>query len=68
MISMVGPLKDLVYIYEYRKIIASIWMIILEEKHGGLSCLHTLGLSRIKHVTLKLDNGWIQMLLVWHVC
>jgi hypothetical protein len=71
MISMAGPLKDFVYIYEYRKIIVSIWMIILKEKAWRFimpSYIYFRGLSRIKHVALKLDNGWIQMLLVWHVC
>ena len=68
---MAGPLKDFVYIYEYRKIIVSIWLIILKEKAWRFimpSYIYFRGLSRIKHVALKLDNGWIQMLLVWHVC
>jgi hypothetical protein len=29
---MVGLLKDLVYTYEYRDIITSIWMIILDKE------------------------------------
>jgi hypothetical protein len=29
-VSMVGPLRDLVYTYKYREIITSIWMIILD--------------------------------------
>jgi hypothetical protein len=29
-VIMVGPLIDLVYTYEYRKIITSIWIIILD--------------------------------------
>jgi hypothetical protein len=30
--SMIDPLRDLVYTYEYREIIVSIWMIILDEE------------------------------------
>jgi hypothetical protein len=30
MVSMVGPLEDLVYTYKYRKIIIIIWTIILD--------------------------------------
>jgi hypothetical protein len=31
-VSMIDPLRDLVYTYEYREIIVSIWMIILDEE------------------------------------
>jgi hypothetical protein len=31
-VSTIDPLRDLVYTYEYREIIASIWMIILDEE------------------------------------
>jgi len=31
-VSMIDPLRDLVYTYKYREIIVSIWMIILDEE------------------------------------
>jgi hypothetical protein len=31
-VSTIDPLRDLVYTYEYREIIVSIWIIILDEE------------------------------------
>jgi hypothetical protein len=31
-VSMIDPLRDLVYTYKYREIIVSIWIIILDEE------------------------------------